>query len=242
MFIELMYTNYDFQTKVIVLFTFLIAMVIALTMHEFAHAFSAYKSGDLTPKLSGRLTVNPFAHIDVMGFFSFLILGFGWAKPVPVNTLNFKNFKRDTFWVSVSGVLTNLIIAFIFMPFFGLFLLYGSGIKSVVIYEILLYFFAFSIQINILFLVFNLLPIYPLDGFNAIATYLRYENRFVVFMRKYGVLILLGLLILFDIVYATTNISILSYLCYYISWPFTAFWSWVMGLPVNFIGMIVLGV
>ena len=92
-------------------------------------------------------------------------------------------------------------------------------------------------------MVFNLLPIYPLDGFNAIAAYLRYENKFVLFMKKYGTLILIGLLIVFDIIYAATDISVLNYLCYYVSYPFTAFWSWIMGGgSFNFIGMFVLGV
>lgn len=242
MFFQLINSEIDFQAKVIIFFTFIVAVVIALTFHEFAHSFSAFKCGDLTPKVNGRLTLNPFAHIEPIGFFSFIILGFGWAKPVPINTLNFKNYKRNTFWVSVSGVLTNLIIAFIFMPFLGLFIKFGFNISNMVIYQILFYFLIFVIQTNMLLLVFNLLPIYPLDGFNAVSSYLRYENKFVLFMRKYGFLFLIGLLIVFDIIYAATGISILNYLCYYISYPFTAFWSWVMGFPLNLIGIFALGV
>ena len=241
MLLELIYNDWPFETKIIIFFTFLVAMIIGLAFHEVSHAFCAYKCGDLTPKVAGRLTFNPLAHIDKFGFFSFLVLGFGWAKPVPINPFNFKKFKRDTFLVSVSGVLTNLAIAFVMMPFVGLVAMYGFELNFT-LYQILFYLFSFIVQVNIVLMVFNLLPIYPLDGFNAIAAYLRYENKFVQFMKKYGSLILIGLLIVFDIVYAATDISILNYLCYYVSYPFTAFWSWVMGMPINSIGMLVLGV
>ncbi len=240
MFVELLYNpNYDFQTKIIIFFTFLVAVMIGMTFHEGAHAFAAHKCGDLTPKMSGRLTLNPFAHIDKMGFLSFLILGFGWAKPVPINPLNFKHFRRNMFFVSIAGVLTNLCIAFIAMPFVGLVILNVSSL-SLTMFEILMInLFSYIVFLNILLVVFNLLPIYPLDGFNAVASSLKFDNKFVVFMRRYGTLVLLGLLILFDIIYMTFDISVLGYLCYYVSYPFTAFWSAVMGMPTNSIGMII---
>ena len=242
MFLQLLNADLDFQTKALIFVTFLIAMVVALTFHEAAHAFAAHKSGDFTPKLAGRLTLNPFAHIDPFGFFSFLFLGFGWAKPVPVNSFNFKNYKRNTFFVSIAGVLSNLIIAFIFMPLMGLIILFAANIKSLFWLQVLMYLFSFMIEINILLIVFNMLPIYPLDGFNAVAAYLKYENRFVQFMRRWGHLVLIGLLIVFEIVYSSTGVDILGELCYYISYPFTALWSWIMGLPTNTIGLFVLGV
>ncbi len=93
---------------------YILALIIAFSMHELAHAFSAYKLGDPTPKAMGRLTLNPVKHIDIVGMLGFLIVGFGWAKPVPINPLYFRKYRRDNFIVSISGVLTNLILAFIF--------------------------------------------------------------------------------------------------------------------------------
>ena len=105
-----------FSVKLIQFFTFTLAVVIALTIHEYAHAFTACKLGDKTAKLYGRLSLNPMVHFDTFGLLCFLFLGFGWAKPVPINSFNFKNIKRDTFLVSISGVVINLILAFISFP------------------------------------------------------------------------------------------------------------------------------
>ena len=91
---------------------FLISVVvffISLAMHEFAHGFVAYKMGDPTPKMAGRVTLNPFKHLDLMGFLFFIFFGFGWAKPMPVNPLNFKKYKKGVRLVSIAGVLTNFL-------------------------------------------------------------------------------------------------------------------------------------
>ena len=93
---------------------YMFAIVIGFSMHEFAHAFSAVKLGDPTPKALGRLTLNPLKHIDIFGLIGFLVVGFGWAKPVEINPFNFKKIRRDTFIVSISGVTVNLLLAFIF--------------------------------------------------------------------------------------------------------------------------------
>lgn len=92
------------------------AILIVLPMHEFAHAFAAVKCGDETPRVYGRYTLNPFKHFDLFGLISLLIVHFGWAKPVPINPVNFKHYRRDYFWVSVAGVLANLIGSFLFYP------------------------------------------------------------------------------------------------------------------------------
>lgn len=94
------------------------AILIVLPMHEFAHAFAAVKCGDETPRVYGRYTLNPFKHFDLFGLISLLIVHFGWAKPVPINPVNFKHYRRDYFWVSVAGVLANLIGSFLFYPHF----------------------------------------------------------------------------------------------------------------------------
>ena len=93
-------------------------ILIALTFHEMAHAFAADSMGDPTPRLAGRLTLNPLKHIDPIGFIAMLILRFGWAKPVPVNPLNFKDKKKGIILVSLAGILTNLLLAFLGMLFF----------------------------------------------------------------------------------------------------------------------------
>lgn len=205
-----------FQTKVIIFLTFTFAVLIALTIHEFFHAFTAYKLGDPTPKVAGRLTINPMAHFDKIGLISFLFLGFGWAKPVPINTFNFKNIKRDTLLVSLSGILSNLVLAFIAYPLF----LLSCKIQSTSIFaQILVYFTLYLFQTNLVLLVFNILPIYPLDGFNAIASQLKYTNPFVNFMYKYGRIILIVALVLF----AYTNIF--ETLVYYIGYPISKFWN-----------------
>ena len=246
MLLDLIYSEtFDFQTKVIVFFTFLISLIIGLTVHEFAHSFVAVRCGDPTPRAQGRLSLNPMAHIEPLGFFAFLVFGFGWAKPVAINTFNFRKYKRDMFLVSVAGVLTNIVLAFLMMPLFMLFIGYGFNISSPVLYNILRYLLYYMITINVIMFVFNLFPIFPLDGFNAIASHLRYENNFVVFMKKYGTLILLGLLILLDVVYAVFEIDVLNYICYYITWPMTQFWTWIFGYAqtgINVLGFALYGV
>lgn len=245
MLLELISQDYDFESKVIIFFTFLIALVVSMTIHEFAHAFTAIKCGDPTPKSFGRNTLNPLAHIEPLGFISFLLLGFGWAKPVPINTLNFRHYKRDTFLVSVMGVVSNIILAFLFMPLVMLVVVNVSSFASYTLFRIFLYLTIYFVTINVVMFVFNLFPIYPLDGFNAMSSYMRYENKFVVFMRKYGTAILLALLIVFDVVYNIWEIDILSYICFYVSWPLTKFWSWVFGygaLNFNYLGLVLFGI
>ena len=169
-----------------------IAIVFALMCHELAHGFVAYKCGDKTAKLEGRLSLNPAKHLDLWGSLSFLFVGFGWAKPVPINPLNFRNYKRDMALVSISGVITNILLAFLAVP---LFMLCSRLDPSNLFFVFLTYLTMFLVVINISLAVFNLLPIYPLDGFNFINTFLKYGNKFSQFMYKYGSIILLVLII-----------------------------------------------
>lgn len=206
----------SFEEKIIIFFTFTIAVIVALVFHEFAHAFTAYKLGDNTAKLQGRLTLNPIVHFDVMGVLCFLIFGFGWAKPVPINTYNFKNIKKDTFLVSFSGILVNFIIAFVFYPLSMLFL--GQVVNGT-FYYILFCLCYYIYEINLVFMVFNLLPIYPLDGFNMIASQLNYDNKFVNFMYRYGTIILLILIIIFN------RTQLFETLVHYVGYPIYWFWN-----------------
>ena len=171
----------------------LAAVIIALSLHEFAHAYVAHKCGDDTAKINGRMTVNPLKHIDPLGFIMLILLRFGFAKPVPINPYNFKKMRRDYFLVAIAGVTVNLVLAFISSFFFVIVTVYGNFNQNFTF--IIWYFFLSLMAINIGLMIFNLIPIFPLDGFRVVESAAGRNNKFVSFMRKYGQYILIGLLI-----------------------------------------------
>ncbi len=189
------------QDKFIIIVSFLFAMVLAFAMHEYAHGLVAYWNGDNTAKNSGRLTINPFKHIDILGTLLLIFVGFGWAKPVPVNPNNFKKIRKGIFTVSIAGVSMNLILAIVN---FILLLIMGAIAQAVgeiagvgyIVFNLFYYFFVYGITINLTLMAFNLLPIYPLDGFHVVEAFTKYDNKYCVFMRRYGSMVLFGLLIL----------------------------------------------
>ena len=135
------------------------AIIIGITLHEFAHAFSAYKLGDQTPKAQGRVTLNPIAHIDPIGIVAIIFVGFGWGRPVQVNPYAFaKNRRGKNLIVDVAGVTTNFIIAFL-----------CTALLFVVQEQILFQIILNIVYINYILMVFNLLPIPPLDGFGILT-------------------------------------------------------------------------
>ena len=181
----------------------IIAILLALSVHEWAHGFVAYQLGDPTAKHAGRLTLNPIAHLDFLGTLLFLTVGFGWGKPVPVNPRYFRSYRRDTALVSLAGPASNLTLAFIALLLLRFiapgsaetlanvspFSASGGNLLSAVLVS--------SVAINLGLMAFNLLPIAPLDGSKIAGAFvpLRYEDRFDELMR-YGPYILLGLLLL----------------------------------------------
>lgn len=181
----------------------LLAVVLAgwlsISVHEVAHGFVAYKCGDPTAKQMNRLTLNPVAHFDLTGVVMLFLVGFGWAKPVPINPNNFNHYKRDMISVSLAGVIANfamcglgLLLLYFLYPF-----LIVSVSSVAFIFQILAYYFLlFFIQINFMLAFFNLLPIYPLDGFRFLNVCLKPGNKFSSFMQKYGGWCLLTLVVL----------------------------------------------
>ena len=161
-----------------------------LPIHEFAHAVVADKLGDPTARRNGRLTLNPFAHLDLWGCLMIILVGFGYAKPVPVNMRNFKNPKAGMALVALAGPMSNLIMAILFLILRWVFWVNGSSDFAV----ILAYFFYYAAFINVSLAVFNLLPIPPLDG-SRIATALIPNETYYKIM-QYERYIMIGLFVL----------------------------------------------
>lgn len=190
----------DMRTKFIIAVAFIFAMILAFAMHEFAHGLVAYWNGDNTAKSMGRLTLNPFRHLDLFGTISLVLVGFGWAKPVPVNPNNFTKLKRGIFTVSIAGVTMNLILAIVnFLLLLIVFAISNAvGVTTTIgsiVFQLFYYFFLYGITINLTLMAFNLIPIYPLDGFHIVEAFTKYDNKYCVFMRKYGSMVLFALII-----------------------------------------------
>lgn len=164
------------------------AIIIAMSFHEFAHAYVANKMGDGTGEGMGRLTLNPMSHIDPIGFLMLLVGGFGWAKPVPYNENNFKNRKLGVFLVAIAGVTMNIIIATLAIIIYSLTEQYIPGAEYTMVMQNIVW-------INIAFASFNLLPIPPLDGSKIIAAFLPARKRFVFYQyERYGFLLMVFLI------------------------------------------------
>lgn len=207
----------DYRGFFIFAIAYLIVILLSLSLHEFSHALAAHKNGDSTPKSTGRLTINPLNHVDLIGMICCLFLGFGWARPVQINPSNFRNVKRGIIWTSISGVLMNLFLAFIGYGFYMFILKINSSNVFVEFLELLFYYMFF---INLSLAVFNFLPIYPLDGFKFVEAITKYNNSYVEFMRKYGYIVLIVLLIFFD--------NILVKLITLVSHPIVWFWNLIL--------------
>ncbi len=177
------------------------SVLIALSFHEFAHAYAANAMGDSTAKNLGRMTINPLAHIDFVGFLLLVIVGFGWAKPVPVNPRNYRNYKKGEIIVSLAGVTANLILAL--LGSLGMTLVLKFGVNAAYNREMLyrLYtFFYFFTYLNCALFAFNLFPIYPLDGFHvAEMLFAKYTGPSVfLWIRRYGSFLLIACIVVFN--------------------------------------------
>lgn len=177
-----------------------VAFAFAISFHEWAHAFAAYRLGDPTARNAGRMTLNPFKHIDLFGTLMLLVFGFGWAKPVPVNPRNYKNLIRDDIIVSLAGVLVNMLLAFVFMPL-SLYLVQISLEQQSIVLSVLAAMVDYFVFINITLAIFNLIPVPPLDGSHVLEDLLirKVGPKPFVWMRNNSRYLLIGVLIILRI-------------------------------------------
>jgi len=193
-------------------------ILVALTFHEYAHGYVAYKYGDDTAKRSGRLTLNPLAHLDPLGTIMLFLVHFGWAKPVPVNPYRLRNPRRDMLWISAAGPLANMVVALLSGLLLRFVLAVGGAPHKHSIVGLLAVMVIMSLQINLALAIFNVLPIAPLDGSKILAGLLPAKHiGKVYFLERYGPFILIGLIILGR----ATGVPILGSLI----WPFVGFFS-----------------
>lgn len=211
---------------------FIPALLVALILHEIAHGLVALWNGDRTAKMAGRLSLNPLKHFDIVGLLMMILVGFGWAKPVPINPYNFKHVKTGCITVSIAGVAVNLLLAFLFGM--GVVLLGNISFVEVnSLYYFVYFCYAFcllAMQLNINFALFNILPLYPLDGYRLLSCFVSERNGFLTFLRRYSIYILIGFVCL-NYIPIVRNYSPLNL---YIGWigdkineGFTAFWRLV---------------
>lgn len=195
--------NADYLTRL----PYLVAALIpALTFHEWGHAYVAYKCGDSTAKLAGRLTLNPLAHLDPLGTLAIFLIGFGWAKPVPTNPSRFKA-RYSEVWVGIAGITMNWLLALFFALLLRFNVHYVLGAQQASLFFNI---FQISLYLNLMLLFFNLIPLGPLDGTHVVSRLLplRASLQYSMWNQQYGSLILLAIILLDSL----TNVGVLRFL------------------------------
>ena len=184
----------DFQRIIYVL----PGILVGLTVHEFFHAFSAYKLGDSTARDQGRLTLNPVKHIDLFGFLFIIFAGFGWAKPVQFNPANLANFRRDKAIIAAAGPLSNFALAVLLCFLLKTLIAYYSGdyAQPGVFTSHLVIILYYAVSINFGLFIFNLIPIPPLDGSHIVFSGLNIAPETEARIRTIGMPVLFLILII----------------------------------------------
>ena len=162
---------------------FLPALLISLSIHEFAHAYVAYKLGDKSQKALGRMTLNPLAHIDMWGFVCIALLGFGWGRPVIIDDRNFENRAKGNMLTALAGPMSNLIIAVLFTIVLKICMMTGvvDFAVSTTTGSVLTNMLVLAIQFNVVFAIFNMLPIPPFDGSKVLFYFLPQKYKGIMY-------------------------------------------------------------
>lgn len=212
-----------FSKEGLALFLFTLpALLLSLSIHEFAHAYTAYKLGDMSQKYRGRLTLDPFKHIDIVGFLCIMLCGFGWGKPVQIVDTNFKNRAKGNAIVAFAGPFSNILLAIFFaivikiLSMTGVLGLMATNNIGIILIQML----SITIYFNIVFAVFNMLPIPPFDGSKVLFYFLPRKYKNIMYtLEKYSLIILLVLII--------TDVH------YYIVGPIVNFLQYLLILFIN---------
>lgn len=235
----------DWSGALLMLLALVLTIVPAIMFHELAHGYAAYLNGDLTAKYAGRLTLDPLKHFDILGTIMMLVAGFGWAKPVPIDSRNFRDYKKGMLTTSLAGVTANLIMAIVaFAALCALTAVFtstgtlvsmagGVGVHTqpAAVYNAYRFFYywcTYGVTINMTLLLFNLIPLYPLDGFRVVETLAKPDNAFVRFNYRYGNFLLIGVILVF---------SVFGYVASYIGVDLDIFSQW-QGLFIRLINIV----
>ncbi|MFO8079410.1 MAG: site-2 protease family protein [Armatimonadota bacterium] len=188
MLLNVLTSGQSLQEMLPFVLSWLIAITVGLTVHEFAHAYAADQVGDPTPRANGRVSLNPVDHYDPIGTTMILLFGIGWGKPVPVNPFNFRKLRRDTVIVAGAGIATNIVVA----GLAAIPIRFGFAGDYVLPLSIM-------VLLNLILAFFNLLPVGPLDGAGIVEGFLppRQSEKFTEFSHRWGMILLLAI-IFFD--------------------------------------------
>lgn len=183
-------TNLFSREGIMALILSIPGLLLAISMHECAHGYAAYLMGDNTAKYSGRLSLNPLNHLDPIGAICMLLFRFGWAKPVPINPRNFNNQRLGIIIVSLAGPMANFVLGFISCIFFYAINIYATGNT---LWEFINMVLLYSIYMNVGFMIFNLIPIPPLDGSKIVMEFLPYNLKYKIYQyeRYFGLILII---------------------------------------------------